>query len=173
MSENFEKVIAAINYLGLKPNIGEYKWRFLIQKITYLAQTLGISTDYDYTPYIAGPYSPALTRDYFNQSEALTSLQSSYELTDSDIRHLNIIREFIDLEGNLSLLETTSTIVYIMNDELESDDDEIFIRSKVLKPHISETLLIIGMTKAKQLLFKEEYLTEELKAEMDAWEKLE
>jgi len=173
MTENFDKVIAVIKYLGLRPNLSEYRWRFLLQKITFLAQSLGLNTDYNFTPYVAGPYSTALTSDYNSQTDELISLQTDYELTESDVEHLDIINESLDLNGSLSLLEATSTIVYIMTEESRSVDDDIFVRAKSLKPHLSESFLIIGMTKGKQLLFKEEYLTEELKKEMDVWDKLE
>ncbi|MCW4048523.1 MAG: hypothetical protein NWE89_02185 [Candidatus Bathyarchaeota archaeon] len=173
MTGNFDKVVAVIDYLGLNPNINEYKGRFLLQKITFLAQSLGVSTDYGFTPYISGPYSTELTTDYYSQNEELSSHRTNYQLTASEISSLDKIREYCDLDGSLALLESTSTFVYILNQESRSEDDDAFVRSKALKPHFSDSQLIIGMTKAKQLLFREEYLTDELKQETDIWEKLE
>jgi len=172
MSENFDKVIAVINYLGLSPTVTEYKWRFLLQKITFLAQALGLSTDYSFTPYIAGPYSRELSADYYSQSGSLSSRRTDYHLTESEINSLDKINEYCDFES-LAILESTSTFVQIINQESITEDNEVFVRSKVLKPHFSDSQLIIGMTKAKQLLFKEEFLTNELKQEMDIWDKLE
>jgi hypothetical protein len=42
-----------------------------------------------------------------------------------------------------------------------------------LKPYLSDSDLLTGLTTAKQLLFKDEYLTVELKREIEAWEKVE
>ena len=138
-----------------------------------MAQSLGVSTHYSFTPYVAGPYSTDLAKDYYSQSDKLLSLRTSYELTDSEINFLDKIRTYCDLDGSLTLLESTSTFVYIINQESRLEDDDVFVRSKALKPHFSDSQLIMGMTKAKQLLFKEEYLTDELKEEMDIWENLE
>jgi hypothetical protein len=44
---------------------------------------------------------------------------------------------------------------------------------KQLKPHIGDSDRVIGITKAKELLFKPEYLSEDLKREMDEWDRLE
>lgn len=173
LTEGFEKVIAVIDYLGLNPNIDEYNWRFLVQKITFLAQSLGVSTDYGFTPYVKGPYSPSLADDYYSQNANLSAHRTNYQLTPSEIQSLDRIREYCDLEGDLALLESISTFVYLINQESLSNDDEIVVRFKALKPYLSNLNLIIGLTKAKQLLFKEEYLTEELKQEMDDWDSLE
>ena len=55
----------------------------------------------------------------------------------------------------------------------EVNDDELFIRLKRLKPHIRDTERIIGITKAKELLFKEEYITEDIRREMDEWDRID
>lgn len=172
MSGNFDKVLAVMDYFGFNPNVNEYKWRFLLQKITFLAQSLGLSTNYSFTPYIKGPYSPTLTSDYYSRSNELSPRSSGYQLTESEIHSLDKITEYCDFES-LSILESTSTFVYIITQESGTEDDEIFVRSKTLKPHFSDSQLIIGMTKAKQLLFKDEYLTDELKQEIDMWDNLE
>ena len=40
--------------------------RFRIQKCMYMAQCLGLGTDYTYEQYVYGPYSSDLTAEYFN-----------------------------------------------------------------------------------------------------------
>jgi hypothetical protein len=44
---------------------------------------------------------------------------------------------------------------------------------KWLKPHIGDSDRVVGITKAKELLFKPEYLTEEIRREMDEWDRVE
>ncbi len=173
MREDFDKVIALINHLELNPDVDQYKWRFILQKVTFLAQALGVNIDYAFTPYVAGPYSSSLAHDYYTYRDELSSRRTSYILNETEIQSIEKISEYCDLEGDLSLLESTSTFVYIISQESGSDDDDINIRFRVLKPYISDTKRIIGMTQAKQLLFREEYLTEELKKEMDIWDTIE
>ena len=52
MVYDFDKVIATLNYLKLRLDINEYRWQFLIQKTTYLAQSLGMETNYPFTIYV-------------------------------------------------------------------------------------------------------------------------
>lgn len=52
-------------------------------------------------------------------------------------------------------------------------DDEIFARIKQLKPYISDYICLAGMTRAKELLFREEYLTEDIKKEIDLWDRID
>lgn len=173
LNEDFDKIIACLNYLDIRPNIREYRWRFILQKIIFLAQALGIDTSYNFTLYVAGPYSHELAVDYYSQESALSSLQTDYELTQEDIRHLQKIQECCDFQKELSLLEATSTIVHLMTGSSTLSDDDVFSNAKSYKPFLSDSILVIGMTKAKKLLFKEEYLTEELKEEMDLWDRIQ
>jgi hypothetical protein len=55
----------------------------------------------------------------------------------------------------------------------ELTDDDLFVRLKWLKPHLTDADRTIGITKAKELLFKPEYLTEEIVREMDEWDRLD
>jgi hypothetical protein len=55
-------------------------------------------------------------------------------------------------------MEVSSTVVYLKKQQPELEDEEIFVSLKRLKPHLSDSTRIIGLTKAKQLLFKPEYL---------------
>lgn len=172
MKEDFEKVIALVKHLGLDPDVNEYKDRFILQKITFIAQSLGINFNYVFTPYAAGPYSTILADDYYSYNSELASRSTNYRFEETEIQSINKITDYCDFNGNLSQLEATSTFVYIMRDGF-STDDEINREFKSLKPYISNTKRIKGMTKAKQLMFKEEYLTEELKREQDVWDSLE
>lgn len=173
MTGRFDKVIAALDYLGLDPNIADYNWRFIVQKATFLAQSLGLSTDYVFTPYVKGPYARTLADDYYAQSDRLSAHRTSYQLMPTEVESLDKINEYCDLGGSMAVLESTSTYVYIINQEGLSDDDAIYVRSKALKPYLSDSDLLTGLTKAKQLLFKNEYLTDELKREIEVWEKVE
>lgn len=168
---NCDKVIASLSYLGIQPKIQSYNSRFLMQKITFLAQELGISTNYYFTPYIKGPYSPSLTKDYFGRRTQFEALESSYELTQADIARLETIKG-CQLFENHDLMEATATALYFVNRLPPTRDCDMFVHLKRVKPHLSETSLIIGISKCKELKFKPEYLTDELKAEFKGWNSL-
>jgi uncharacterized protein YwgA len=173
MPNNFDKVIAGLKFLGLSPNVHEYRGRFFTQKTAFLAKALGVEIKYDFTVYVAGPYSRELTCDYYAQSTKLESLQTDYELTQSDVQVLEKIKACSDIYDNMGLMEAVSTIVYLKTQNPELTDDDLFVRLKWLKPHLTDGERTIGITRAKELLFKPEYLTEEIAKEMDEWDRLD
>jgi hypothetical protein len=169
MPTNFDKVIAGLKHLALNLNVESYKSRFKIQKTIFLAQTLGLTTNYCFTIYVGGPYSPGLTRDYYAQPERLPSLETEYELTPDEVAILEKIKVCSDLYENLSLMEATATIVYFIKLNPSQKDCDVFAQVKSIKPFLSDSTLVIGISKAKELLFKPEYLTDELQKEIDSW----
>lgn len=173
MPSDIDRVIASLRFLELRPNINRYIWRFLIQKIAYLAKALGMEIGYHFTIYVAGPYSTQLTHEYFDQRNRVNSLQTDYNLTPEECEVLERIRRCCDVLENPSLLECTATTVYLLKENPELTDDDIFAGIRSLKPYLSEYTLIAGMTKAKELLFRPEYLTEELRREIDQWDRIE
>jgi hypothetical protein len=130
---------------------------------------------YDFTIYVAGPYSRHLNCDYYpNEVKSrIDALETTYELTDSDIVTLDKIKSCRGLLENQTLLEATSTAVYLMMQNPDQSEDRLFITLRWLKPHLSESDRVIGISKAKELLFRSDYFTEELKQELNEWDKLE
>lgn len=53
MSNDLDKVVACLKFLGLRPSMYVYRWRFLTQKIAFLAKALGMDIGYDFTIYVA------------------------------------------------------------------------------------------------------------------------
>lgn len=163
---NFDKVLSSLRYLDLHPNINEYNWRYLIQKITYLNQALGMDTNYNFTIYVSGPYSSALARDYYTQSEKFGIHEPIYQLNRRDIERLDKIKKCCGILENSSLMEAASTSVFLIRAGLDNDD--ILLRKiRSIKPHLSYENVILGLSRAKELLFQAEYLTEALKEESD------
>lgn len=169
LSANFDKVISILRYMNLRPDDRSYDSNFVIQKTTFLAQQMGIPLPYCFTLYIHGPYSPSLTRDYYNHTDRLSAQESDYELNTNEIGILNRILKNSDLYENQSLMEATATIVFLKNTQRTLNDCEIFAKVKDKKPYLSDETITIGITKAKDLLFKQEYLTEDLKREINCW----
>ncbi len=175
---DFEKVISSIRYLGLHPtNITErttegYNQRYLIQKIAYLNQALGMNTRYPFTIYAAGPYSPTLTREYYAQPERVETLDSSYQLRQDDNERLDKIRNCCGILENNQLMEAASTSVFLIKEGL-ANDGLIIRRIKFIKSHLSYEDVIVGLSRAKELLFRPEYLTGALKNESDLLDSIE
>ena len=175
MPDDLDKVIACLRFLGLHPQMRVYRWRFLTQKIIFLAKALGMDIGYDFTIYVAGPYSRQLNCDYYLDEikTKIDNLQTDCVLADLDRSVLEKIRDCQGLLENQSLMEAASTAVYFMKQDPEISEDNLFVNLKRLKPHIGDADRVVGITKAKELLFKQEYLTEEIKREIDEWDKAE
>jgi len=175
MSTNLDKVIACLRELDLRPNMSEYKWRFLTQKTAFLAKALGMNISYDFTIHVAGPYSRELNCDYFpfENKAKINNLQTDYVLVPLEISIIDRIKQCCDLYEKQSLMESTSTIVFLMKENPQYNDENIFRSMKWLKPHIRDKDRIIGLTKAKELLFKDEYLTEEIAKEIEEWDRID
>jgi len=65
--------------LGISGNISTLPNRKLLQKAVYLGQQTGVDLGYRFGWYVRGPYSPALTRDYYSLTEAITAGERDYE----------------------------------------------------------------------------------------------
>ena len=71
------------------------------------------------------------------------------------------------------LKEATAVAVSLMNQKPDVDDDALFSALKQLKPAIGDFDHLVAITRAKEALFKPEYLTDELKQELDEWDRIE
>lgn len=172
MVSDLDKVIAGLRFLNLRPDIRVYKWRFLVQKTAHLAQSLGLQTNYYFTIYVAGPYSPSLAKDYYENQDKVNTLETEYELTSDDEKILAKIQACCDLYQDTFLMECASTVVHFMKENPNLKDGDIIAKIRSLKPYLGDAKCVIGISKAKELLFKPEYLTEELRREIRGWSEI-
>jgi len=173
---NIDKVIAVLKHLELSPKVKckqDYCGRFFTQKTVFLAQALGIDLNYVFSLYIAGPYSRGLAIDYYANADKVEVLNSNYILTVDETIILDRIKNCSKLYESMSLLEATTAAVYIKQSNPEISEDDLFAVLKDLKPKLTEYDRLIGIQKSKYLLFKPEYLTEEIKQELAAWENID
>ena len=174
---SIDKVVACLKYLGVSPKIRDknkdYRGRFFTQKTTFLAKALGMNLDYSFTPYVSGPYSHDLACDYYSNADKVESLTSNYQLSNKEIDILEKIKGCSGLYDSMTLMEATSTAVYLKQHLPQLSDDDLFAELKRLKPHLTDSDKLIGITKSKALIFKREYLTEEIKKELDAWDNID
>lgn len=166
---DLDKIIASLRFLDLKPDIRTYNGRFLVQKIAHLAQSLGLQTHYYFTIYISGPYSRVLAEDYYKERNKVNALETEYELTPDDKCILEKIRACCDLYQDMFLMEGTATIVHLMKENPNLKDGDILAKIHSLKPHLDDATCVISISKAKELLFKPEYLTKKIREEIRYW----
>jgi hypothetical protein len=75
-----------------------------------------------------------------------------------------------DIPDN-DLMEALTTIIY--ENIVYTNIEEIIKRIKELKPHLNDLIIISAVDLAKRFLFKNEYLTEEIKKEIEAWDNID
>jgi uncharacterized protein YwgA len=68
--------------LGVPSNIDTVDERKRVQKSIYLGQIAGVDLGYHFGWYLKGPYSPELTKDYYDLDEALTEGDLEYQKKD-------------------------------------------------------------------------------------------
>lgn len=177
MSSSIDKVIACLKYLEISPKIKDknkgYRGRFFTQKTAFLAKALGMNLPYSFTPYVSGPYSHDLACDYYANADKVESLNSDYKLSKQEVEILDKIKSCSGIYESMALMEATATTVYLKQQTPQMSDDDLFVELKRLKPHLTDSDKLIGITKSKVLLFKAEYLTDEIKKEMAAWDNID
>jgi uncharacterized protein YwgA len=177
MPSNIDKVIACLKYLEIYPKIKDknkdYRGRFFTQKTVFLAKAMGMNLTYSFTPYVSGPYSHDLACDYYANADKMEALNSNYKLSNQEIEILEKIKSCSGIYDRMTLMEATTTTVYLKQHSPQLSDDDLFVELKRLKPHLTDSDKLIGITKSKALLFKAEYLTDEIKKEMAAWDNID
>jgi len=68
--------------LGVPSKIDTVDERKRVQKTIYLGQIAGVDLGYNFGWYLKGPYSPELTKDYYDLDEALTEGDLEYQKKD-------------------------------------------------------------------------------------------
>lgn len=167
-----DKLVSAIRYVGLKPNIDEYEWRFRIQKLAFILEVLGFGIEYKFFLHKEGPWSPDLNKAYYDQKSVYESDEKAFELKDDDIRTLDRVKESIDFVFSPhQVIEGTATALFLYeNAGNKIDDSELSEKLKQKKSHLSNSDIVLSINNMKKLLFKDEYLTSDIKKEISEWE---
>jgi uncharacterized protein YwgA len=153
---------------------------------------LGVKFSYEFSLYLKGPYSSQLTRDYFQNSDMISIVAYPYdkvEISDKsdefrselDIVDRDILDSFRDVillnskyqEKKFELLECIATILFLIKEHHLMEDFKIKQELKMVKPYLSSPVITTGLNCVKELLFKPEFLTDEIKQEINLWDKAE
>src|SRR5216683_1258278 len=102
--------------LGIPLNTESLSGRIQLQKSVYLAQAAGVPLRYRYNWYLRGPYSPDLTRDYFELPQTETA--DGYRLSDRSQEAIELIKPLLTVPPMVGLprdrwLELLASLLYL------------------------------------------------------------
>ncbi|MFH1256673.1 MAG: hypothetical protein V1494_05285 [Candidatus Diapherotrites archaeon] len=166
---NLDKVIACFKELGFTPVVDEFADRLIIQKSVYLLDLKGIKTGFNFNLYMRGPYSKELTDQIYENKTKVQNLDCSSNISKSETKFLE---EFREVFGELkpSILEVASTYSFFAFEE-KQDPITALKNVKKMKSFYSEPQIAIGISKAKEFLFRpSEKDLADLRQELKPWQ---
>lgn len=165
---NLNKVLAYLNELNFKPDLDKFEHKLIIQKTICLLKILNIDAGYEFSLYVKGPYSPSLTHDLYFNKKQVTSLQTSYKVSEKEKETLKSILEFSNgLET--TLLEIMATYLFLKF-ILKKDEKQAITELKKLKSFYSQVKIAVGVSRAKLLLEPSEEDIRKMKVEFSVIE---
>jgi hypothetical protein len=132
-----------LDTLQVPPSIATVDDRKRVQKAIYLGQRIGHDLGYRYNWYVMGPYSPALTQDYYQLAEVLESGDVANGTLRSDVaeklqRALPLLRvpETVKLD-QAGWLELVASYDYLRAVSRYTHDKAVELLNQQ-KPHVSK-----------------------------------
>jgi len=140
MDEKFVALKLILNHLDVGQEINTVEQRLETQKAIYLAQSMGVELDYSYGWYLKGPYSPSLTRDYYELDATADEVFAEGRNLKGRVRDiLDRLRDLIDARpaqiSRAHWLELLASIRYLIR-ESGYTADRARERIRQLKPHV-------------------------------------
>jgi uncharacterized protein YwgA len=167
--EKHKKVIAFFKELGFEFNISRFDDRLIAQKLVCLLDLRGINLGYPCSIYVRGPYSPELTDDLFGFTSDFENLETGSRLSTTEKEIAGDLGRIFGLKP--VSLEVGATYGYYSLRQ-NFDPLEALRQVKRLKPFYSEAQIALGISKAKEFLFRPTHKDlEELKKETGIWQR--
>jgi len=167
--EKRKKVIAFFKELGFEFDISRFDDRLIAQKIVCLLDLRGINPGYSCSIYVRGPYSPDLTQDLFDFTSEFENLKTEVQLSAPEKEIAGELGRIFGLKP--IPLEVGATYGYYALRQ-KCDPLEALRQVKRLKPFYSEAQIALGISKAKEFLYKPTKKDlEELKEETGIWQR--
>jgi len=167
--EKRKKVIAFFKELGFAFDIARFDDRLIAQKLVCLLELKGIDLGYSCSLYVRGPYSPDLTQDLYAFTREFENLETGSRLNTQEKEAAGELGRIFGLRP--VPLEVGATYGYYSLRQ-NSDPLEASRQVKRLKPFYSEAQIALGISKAKQFLYKPTSQDlEELKKETGIWQR--
>ena len=142
MRESLVALKLVLDELEVPTSIGTLSDRKLVQKAVFLAKHAGVDLGYSYGWYVYGPYSPALTRDYFALDESLQTeetsttwtLRNEAKLLLANAKPLLVPPAETDLDRS-QWAELVASLLYFQ-DDLKLDAAAARAEISLKKPHL-------------------------------------
>ena len=167
--EKHKKAIAFFRELGFAFDISRFDDRLIAQKVVCLLELKGIDLGYSCSLYVRGPYSPDLTQDLYAHTREFGNLETGARLNPEEKEAAGELLRIFGLKP--VPLEVGATYGYYAIRE-DCDPLEASRRVKRLKPFYSEAQVALGISKAKEFLFKPtEKDLEDIKKETGIWQR--
>jgi hypothetical protein len=164
-----KKVIAFFKELGFAFDISRFDDRLIAQKLVCLLEFRGIDLGYSCSLYVRGPYSPDLTQDLYAFTREFENLETGARLNTAEKETAGELYRIFGLKP--VPLEVGATYGYYAIRK-DCDPLEAFRQVKRLKPFYSEAQIALGISKAKEFLFKPTRKDlEDLKKETGIWQR--
>ena len=99
-----------------------------LQKVIYLAQAAGLDLGYRFSWYLLGPYSAALTRDYFSLGPQVVAEAQGFKLTDQVVQELSTVEPLMQVPNDVQLnqsdwLELVASLLFLQRDSRHSREE--------------------------------------------------
>jgi hypothetical protein len=167
--EKRKKVIAFFKELGFNFDISQFDDRLVAQKLVCLLELKGIDLGYPCSIYVRGPYSPDLTEDLFEFTREFENLETVIRLNATERETAGDLGRIFGLRP--VPLEVGATYGYYSLRQ-KCDPLDASRQVKRLKPFYSEAQIALGISKAKEFLFRPTQRDlEELKKETGIWQR--
>lgn len=167
--EKRKKVIAIFKELGFAFDISRFDDRLIAQKLVCLLEFKGIDLGYSCSLYVRGPYSPDLTQDLYAFAREFETQETGTRLNREEKEAAGELGRIFGLKP--VPLEVGATYGYYVMRQ-NSDPLEASRQVRRLKPFYSEAQIALGISKAKQFLYKPTPKDlEELKKETGIWQR--
>jgi len=167
--EKRKKAIAFFKELGFEFDISRFDDRLIAQKLVCLLELKGIDLGYSCSLYVRGPYSPDLTQDLYAFTREFETMDTGSRLNMEEKETAGELGRIFGLKP--VPLEVGATYGYYALRQ-NSDPLEASRQVKRLKPFYSEAQIALGISKAKEFLYKPTPNDlEDLKKETGIWQR--
>lgn len=147
-----EKLFQIFDILGVKHELQTFDNRKQLQKLTYLIGMFGVSTGFQFSWYIHGPYNTTLTAVLYNDHGSNTETS---EITSNDKKKLKDLKDFLgtDIKSSRNL-ELIGSLHFLINlsEKQKLGDDEIIDNFLKLKPQFNRDEVKFYLKRIREFL---------------------
>lgn len=145
MDTNLQFLKKFYSELDVADDVGSIDQRLILQKVALLGQSFGVSLDYSYNWYVKGPYSPALTEDYYAM-QGYSDDSINFEFNEDVKNRLNRLSKIIhkyDNENSGSIMpkwvEALASLVFLIKKSYKTDEEALRVL-ETQKSHIDANM---------------------------------